>query len=80
MDRRTDILDKTLDLMAQEGAHGTSMRTVAAAAGINVATLYHYFPSKQELLYAAIAHRGAGGFEFGLPLGIEEEDGRFVPP
>ena len=58
MDRRIEILDATLDLMAREGAHGTSMRAVAAATGVNVATLYHYFPSKQELLYAAIAHRG----------------------
>ena len=32
MDRRIDILDKALDLMAREGAHGTSMRAVAAAA------------------------------------------------
>jgi AcrR family transcriptional regulator len=59
MDRRIDILDKALDLMAREGAHGTSMRAVAAAAGVNVATLYHYFPTKKELLEAAIAHRGA---------------------
>ena len=77
MDRRIDILDKALDLMAREGAHGTSMRAVAAAAGVNVATLYHYFPSKQELLYAAIAHRGAQEllphpFPNGLTGSIEE--------
>ncbi len=56
---RERILDSTLSLMARVGAHGTSMRAVAAAAGLNVATLYHYFPSKRDLLQAAIAHRRA---------------------
>ncbi len=45
--------------MARGGGHGTSMRAVAAACGLNVATLYHYFPSKHDLLQAAIAHRRA---------------------
>jgi AcrR family transcriptional regulator len=56
-DRRDRILDAALALMAREGAHGTSMRAVAAACGLNVATLYHYFPSKRDLLQAAIAKR-----------------------
>src|SRR5436305_12253205 len=45
--------------MADHGASGTSMRAVAAACGCNVATLYHYFPSKHDLLQEAIAHRRA---------------------
>ena len=57
--QRDRILDATLALMARGGAHGTSMRAVAAACGLNVATLYHYFPSKRDLLQAAIAHRRA---------------------
>src|SRR3954452_13624809 len=56
-DQRDRILDETLALMAREGASGTSMRAVAADCGCNVATLYHYFPSKRDLLQAAIAHR-----------------------
>jgi AcrR family transcriptional regulator len=56
-DQRARILDVTLGLMARSGASGTSMRAVAAACGCNVATLYHYFPSKHDLLQAAIAHR-----------------------
>jgi AcrR family transcriptional regulator len=56
-DQRARILDETLALMARSGASGTSMRAVAAACGCNVATLYHYFPSKHDLLQAAIAHR-----------------------
>jgi AcrR family transcriptional regulator len=56
-DQRDRILDATLSLMARVGAHGTSMRAVASACGLNVATLYHYFPSKRDLLQAAIAQR-----------------------
>src|SRR5262245_58942355 len=56
-DQRDRILEVTLGLMARAGARGTSMRAVAAACGLNVATLYHYFPSKRELLQAAISSR-----------------------
>lgn len=60
--QRDRILEATLTLMARSGAHGTSMRAVAAACDLNVATLYHYFPSKRDLLQAAIAHRRAADF------------------
>jgi AcrR family transcriptional regulator len=59
-DQRQRILEVTLGLMADHGGSGTSMRAVAAACGCNVATLYHYFPSKHDLLQAAIAHRRTG--------------------
>jgi len=44
--------------MSQRGVAGTSMRDLAAASGLNVASLYHYFPSKQDLLVAVLAERG----------------------
>jgi AcrR family transcriptional regulator len=56
-DQRERILEVALAQMARGGSRGTSMRAVAAAAGLNVASLYHYFPSKRDLLQAAIAHR-----------------------
>jgi AcrR family transcriptional regulator len=70
--QRTRILDATLGLLAREGTHGTSMRAVAAATGLNVATLYHYFPSKRDLCRAAIAHRLAveGAFAQPFPEGL----------
>src|SRR5262245_41703835 len=54
--------------MAAEGARGTSMRAVAAATGLNVATLYHYFPSKRDLCQAAIAHRLEAESAFAQPF------------
>ena len=81
--QRTRILDATLALMAREGTSGTSMRAVAAASGLNVATLYHYFPSKRDLCQAAIAYRlsdSALGFPFpeGLPGRIEDRLGALL--
>jgi AcrR family transcriptional regulator len=61
-------MESTLGLMARVGAHGTSMRAVAAASGLNVATLYHYFPSKRDLLQAAIAHRRAADLPQSSPF------------
>ncbi|MGK2929739.1 MAG: TetR/AcrR family transcriptional regulator [Acidimicrobiales bacterium] len=58
--QRTRILDTALDLMGQQGASTTSMRQLAGACDVNVATLYHYFPSKSDLLRAVIEERGYG--------------------
>jgi AcrR family transcriptional regulator len=44
--------------MATKGVDGTSMRNLAAATGLNVASLYHYFPSKRDLLVAVLEERG----------------------
>jgi AcrR family transcriptional regulator len=44
--------------MAQHGVDGTSMRDLAAATGLNVASLYHYFPSKRDLLVAVLEEHG----------------------
>lgn len=59
-DQRTRILDAALALMGEQGASTTSMRQLAGAVDINVATLYHYFPSKSDLLRAVIEERAYG--------------------
>jgi AcrR family transcriptional regulator len=46
--------------MSQLGSAGTSMRRLASACGLNVATIYHYFPSKADLLRALIEERRYG--------------------
>jgi AcrR family transcriptional regulator len=55
---RRRILQIALTLMAQRGVDGTSMRDLASAAGLNVASLYHYFPSKRDLLEAVLVEHG----------------------
>lgn len=59
-DPRTRILDAALALMSEQGSAGASMRQLAAACGLNVATIYHYFPSKEDLLHSVLAERRYG--------------------
>lgn len=59
--QRQHILDTALALMSQRGVDGTSMRDLATAAGLNVASLYHYFPSKRDLLVAVLEEHGFTG-------------------
>jgi AcrR family transcriptional regulator len=44
------ILEAALQLFAERGFHGTSIRDIGAAVGLRAANLYLYFPSKEHLL------------------------------
>ena len=48
------ILDVAADLLAR-GGEPPSMSDVAAAAGVSRATLYRYFPTREQLLQALAA-------------------------
>jgi AcrR family transcriptional regulator len=65
-DPRTRILDAALALMSEQGSAGASMRQLAAACGLNVATIYHYFPSKADILRSVMEER-----RYGERLGAE---------
>ncbi len=43
-------LAAALEAFAEHGYHGTSVRQIAARAGLSVPGLYHHYPSKQSLL------------------------------
>jgi AcrR family transcriptional regulator len=60
VDQRGRILDAALHLMAEQGSAGASMRQLANACELNVATLYHYFPSKADLLESVVRERRYG--------------------
>lgn len=47
---RGRILHAGLTLFAQSGFHGTSIRAIAQHVGINSATLYAHYPSKEQVL------------------------------
>ncbi len=51
-ERERRILAAARRLFDRKGYDGTSMENVAARAGLAVGTLYNYFPSKEELLFA----------------------------
>lgn len=54
--RRIEILRAALDLFSIAGFHGTTVRQIARAVGVNEATLYHYFSSKDAILDAVFQH------------------------
>jgi len=53
------MLDVAAAMFARDGYHGTSMRGLGERAGVNAASLYHYFRSKQEALFE-VCRAGAG--------------------
>jgi AcrR family transcriptional regulator len=58
--QRERILGAALTLVSELGSAGTSMRRLAGACGLNVATIYHYFPSKADLLRALVEEQRYG--------------------
>jgi AcrR family transcriptional regulator len=46
------ILDATSQLLDRLGLEGVNTNTIAKAAGVNIATLYQYFPNKRAVMLA----------------------------
>ncbi len=53
-DTRQRILDNARVLFARNGIDNTSIRAVAAAAGVDSALVHHYFGTKEKLFAAAV--------------------------
>jgi AcrR family transcriptional regulator len=53
---RLRILTATRELYALKGSRGTTTREVAERAGVNEATLFRHFGTKQQLLSAMLDH------------------------
>lgn len=51
---REKIIQQTMDLLVKQGVHKTSLAEIAKAACISKGTLYYYFKSKEELIYAIV--------------------------
>ena len=52
--RLQQIIDVTLGLVITYGVSGTTMARIACEAGLTKASLYEYFPSRHEILLAAL--------------------------
>lgn len=50
--RREHLIEVALQLFAQQGYEATSIKQIATSAGVAMGLLYHYFPSKNELMKA----------------------------
>jgi AcrR family transcriptional regulator len=46
----TSILDASTDIIVERGVQGLNTNVVAERAGVNIGTVYHYFPDKTAIL------------------------------
>ena len=49
-DKRRQILDAAIRVFARQGFHSTRVSDIADEAGVAYGLVYHYFPSKDEVL------------------------------
>ena len=72
-DRRARILKAAAELLRGREAGAVQMDAVARAAGVGKATLYRYFPSKDDLVLATF-DQGLGGLADQLAVCAQETD------
>lgn len=69
------ILDHAAQVFADQGMEKASMSQIATVAQVSKALLYHYYPSKDALIFAIITTHLEG-----LDTAIEEADDPALPP
>ncbi|MFN3844555.1 MAG: TetR/AcrR family transcriptional regulator [Paracoccaceae bacterium] len=74
-EKQRGILDKAAQVFAEQGMEKASMAQIATVAHVSKALLYHYYPSKDALIFAIIITHLEG-----LDAAIEEEDDPTLPP
>jgi TetR/AcrR family transcriptional regulator len=57
-ERRDQIIQATIDTMAEHGIPGTTTKRIAERVGISEPGLYKYFPGKKELVLKALEEVG----------------------
>jgi AcrR family transcriptional regulator len=73
-DRRRAILDAAVKVFARQGFHACRVSDIADEAGVAYGLLYHYFPSKEDVLSTLFLER------WGVMLQmIREVDGEALP-
>jgi len=59
VDKREQIINTAIHLFATRGFEGSSIRDIAAAAGVNIAMINYYFGSKEKLFEAMVEFKAA---------------------
>lgn len=74
-EKQRGILDKAAQVFAEQGMEKASMSQIASVAQVSKALLYHYYPSKDALIFAIIITHLEG-----LDAAIEEADDPALAP
>jgi AcrR family transcriptional regulator len=53
--KRSEIAQKAIALLAKKGFQATTIQDIADAAGLGKGTIYHYFKTKEEILFVISA-------------------------
>ena len=69
--RRETLISAASDLFCQHGIHGVGIDWILEEAGVAKATLYKHFPSKDDLVVAALQETGKAGRD-ALERAVEE--------
>jgi len=70
---RQRLIEAAIQEFAQNGYDGANVNTISVAAGFAKGTIYNYFPSKKELMFAILGESGSAHFDF-IAEQIREED------
>lgn len=57
--RADELVQAAYQLIAEGGFEGLRTRDVAAAVGLNIATLHYYFPTKEALIRGVVGYAAA---------------------
>ena len=76
--KRRQILDATLHLLESRHPAEVSVRDVAVASGIALATIYRFFRSKDHLLASAMLHWEGRLAEWDGPVEAENAEDRLI--
>ncbi len=71
------VLDAALKLFSHQGYRATSMREIAAEAGVSVGNVYHHFGNKEAIFQQLIDRYWAALMDPELPLNKVFHRGRF---
>ncbi len=52
VDKKEAILDAMLDMVVEGGFHNAPMSQLSKRSGASTGVIYHYFPSKEDLIHA----------------------------
>lgn len=73
-DPRQRLVQAALELFGRRGYHGTGIADILKESGCTRGVLYYYFPSKEELGYAAIDEELRVLFEQGAVSNLQSDE------
>jgi AcrR family transcriptional regulator len=71
-DKRAALIHAAMKLFPERGFHGTPTAMISKEAGVSAGTLFHYFPTKEDLINATYYAAKAGVVK-AMVTGLDDE-------